>query len=72
MIGFSNGGGTAVYVARDYMELRPLRAQLAARAGCCSPSTSRYFATFMRVCNRSDGSNTPSSRFRKESEAHGE
>ena len=32
-IGFSHGGGAAVYVARDHTELRPLRAQLAAR-GC--------------------------------------
>jgi dienelactone hydrolase len=32
-IGFSHGGGTAVYVARDHMELRPLRTQLAARGG---------------------------------------
>lgn len=32
-IGFSHGGGTAVYVARDHAELRPLRAKLAARGG---------------------------------------
>ena len=31
VIGWSHGGGTAVYVARDHIELRPLRAQLAAR-----------------------------------------
>jgi dienelactone hydrolase len=32
-IGFSHGGGTAVYVARDRDELRPLRARLAAQGG---------------------------------------
>jgi dienelactone hydrolase len=42
VIGFSNGGGTAVFVARDYMELRPLRAQLAARGGNLVASIGLY------------------------------
>jgi dienelactone hydrolase len=42
VIGFSNGGGTAVYVARDHMELRPLRAQLAARGGKLVASIGLY------------------------------
>jgi dienelactone hydrolase len=41
-IGFSHGGGTAVYVARDHMELRPLRAQLAARGGRLVASVGLY------------------------------
>jgi len=41
-IGFSHGGGTAVYVARDHMELRPLRAQLAARGGRLVASIGLY------------------------------
>jgi dienelactone hydrolase len=42
VIGWSHGGGTAVYVARDYMELRPLRAQLAARGGRLAASIGLY------------------------------
>jgi dienelactone hydrolase len=42
VIGFSHGGGTAVYVARDYMELRLLRAQLAARGGKLAASVGLY------------------------------
>jgi dienelactone hydrolase len=42
VIGFSHGGGTAVYVARDHMELRPLRAQLAARGGRLVASIGLY------------------------------
>lgn len=42
VIGFSHGGGTAVYVARDHMELRPLRAQLAARGGRLVASVGLY------------------------------
>jgi dienelactone hydrolase len=41
-IGFSHGGGTAVYVARDYPELRPLRTQLAARGGKLAASVGVY------------------------------
>ena len=41
-IGFSHGGGTAVYVARDHLELRPLRAQLAARGGRLVASIGLY------------------------------
>jgi dienelactone hydrolase len=41
-IGFSHGGGTAVYVARDHVELRPLRAQLAARGGRLVASIGLY------------------------------
>jgi dienelactone hydrolase len=41
-IGFSHGGGTAVYVARDHMELRPLRTQLAARGGRLTASIGLY------------------------------
>jgi dienelactone hydrolase len=42
VIGWSHGGGTAVYVARDHMELRPLRAQLAARVGRIAASIGLY------------------------------
>ena len=42
VIGWSHGGGTAVYVARDYMELRPLRVQLAARGGRLAASIGLY------------------------------
>lgn len=42
VIGWSHGGGTAVYVARDHMELRPLRAQLAARGGRLAASIGLY------------------------------
>jgi dienelactone hydrolase len=41
-IGFSHGGGIAVYVARDHMELRPLRAQLAGRGGKLVASIGLY------------------------------
>jgi dienelactone hydrolase len=41
-IGFSHGGGTAVYVARDHQELRPLRTQLAARGGRLAASIGVY------------------------------
>jgi dienelactone hydrolase len=41
-IGFSHGGATAVYVARDHPELRPLRAQLAARGGRLAASIGVY------------------------------
>jgi dienelactone hydrolase len=41
-IGFSHGGGTAVYVARDYPALRPLRTQLAARGGKLVASVGVY------------------------------
>jgi len=64
-IGFSNGGGTAVYVARDYMELRPLRAQLAARGGklvasiglypiCLSPEGSPVIVPLLALSGSSD------------------
>ena len=42
VIGWSHGGGTAVYVARDHIELRPLRAQLAARGGRLAASIGLY------------------------------
>src|SRR6516225_6998140 len=42
VIGWSHGGGTAVYVARDHIELRPLRAQLAARGGRLVASIGLY------------------------------
>jgi dienelactone hydrolase len=49
-IGFSHGGSTAVYVARDHPELRPLRAQLAARGGRLVASIGVYPG-----CGRPDG-----------------
>lgn len=42
VIGWSHGGGTAVYVARDHIELAPLRAQLAARGGRLVASVGLY------------------------------
>jgi dienelactone hydrolase len=51
VIGWSHGGGTAVYVARDYLELRPLRAQLAARGGRLAASIGLY-----PICGSPDGS----------------
>jgi dienelactone hydrolase len=51
VIGWSHGGGTAVYVARDHMELRPLRAQLAARGGRLAASIGLYPG-----CGSPDGS----------------
>ena len=64
-IGFSNGGGTAVYVARDYTELRLLRAQLAARGGklvasiglypiCLSPEGSPVIVPLLALSGGSD------------------
>ena len=41
-IGFSHGGWTAVEVARDYPQLRPLRQQLAARGGKIAASVGLY------------------------------
>jgi dienelactone hydrolase len=46
VIGFSDGGITVVYVARDHVELRPLRAQLAARGGRLAASIALY-----PICN---------------------
>jgi dienelactone hydrolase len=51
VIGWSHGGGAAVYVARDYMELRPLRAQLAARGGRLAASIGLY-----PICGSPEGS----------------
>jgi dienelactone hydrolase len=42
VIGWSHGGATAVYVARDHIELRPLRAQLAASGGRLAASIGLY------------------------------
>jgi dienelactone hydrolase len=42
VIGLSHGGGTAVHVARDYHELRPLRLQLAGRGGKLAASIGVY------------------------------
>jgi dienelactone hydrolase len=42
VIGWSHGGGTAVYVARDHTEVQPLRAQLAARGGRLAASIGLY------------------------------
>jgi dienelactone hydrolase len=41
-IGFSHGGGTAVAIARDFPQLRPLRQQLAARGGNIVASVGVY------------------------------
>jgi dienelactone hydrolase len=41
-IGFSHGGGTAVALARDFPQLRPLRQQLAARGGKIVASVGVY------------------------------
>jgi dienelactone hydrolase len=41
-IGFSHGGGTAVYVARDHEELQPLRVRLAAQGGRLAASIGVY------------------------------
>ena len=51
VIGWSHGGGAAVYVARDYMELRPLRAQLAARGVRLAASIGLY-----PLCGSPEGS----------------
>ena len=51
VIGWSHGGGAAVYVARDHMELRPLRAQLAARGGKLAASIGLY-----PICGSPEGS----------------
>jgi dienelactone hydrolase len=51
VIGVSHGGGTAVYVARDHMELRPPRAQLAARGGRLAASMGLY-----PICGSPEGS----------------
>jgi hypothetical protein len=47
-IGFLLGGSTAVYVARDYMELRPLRAQLAVPAAGSRPTSGSIRAVAAR------------------------
>ena len=51
VIGWSHGGGAAVYVARDHIELRPLRAQLAARGGRLAASIGLY-----PICGSPEGS----------------
>jgi len=51
VIGWSHGGGTAVYVARDHTELRPLRAQLAVHGGRLAASIGLYPG-----CGNPDGS----------------
>jgi dienelactone hydrolase len=51
VIGWSHGGGAAVYVARDHVELRPLRAQLAARGGRLAASIGLY-----PICGSPEGS----------------
>jgi dienelactone hydrolase len=64
-IGFSHGGGTAVYVARDHEELRPARQQLAARGGrlvasvgvypgCGSPDGNRVIVPLLVLAGGSD------------------
>ena len=42
VLGLSHGGSTAVYVARDHEELRPLRERLAARRGKLVASVALY------------------------------
>jgi dienelactone hydrolase len=42
VLGLSHGGGTAIYVARDHEELRPLRERLAARRGRLVASVALY------------------------------
>ena len=42
VLGLSHGAGTAVYVARDHEELRPLREQLVARRGKLVASVALY------------------------------